>query len=325
MSRADGWRAPRGRLGAELDQQTSAGMQLAGGDPRPVECGAVEGDRLHVLRSAVRVGLDEADRVDHEGAAPDPDTGARERRRIHEHQVLARHGEQTQRRPHVPRTQTAGIVVAGQTPAARRELVLDDGVHDLGGAVRATDVVIGPRHFHVGLVVQTLEAVEGVTRSDRVRVGGDAELLHRRLAEPEEAIEQPAERRLSAGQVDAGRHVVGEAERVVPAAPLVERGVDEQSGVRIERIDPLGRHRVELAGEVVVADVPRHLSGAVVAEGEVEGVGDRMGDATLQELLAVVASQVVVHVHQRPVPVDLCHTERHEVGEERVRQGAALP
>ena len=42
----------------------------------------------------------------------------------------------------------------------------------------------------------------------------------------------------------------------------------------------------------------------MVAEGQVERVGDRVGKPVLQEVLAVAAAQVGLHVAQRPVPVD---------------------
>ncbi len=203
--------------------------------------------------------------------------------------------------------------------------MLDDGVDDLGRAIGPTDVVVRPGRLHVRLVVQAFESVEGVAGGDRLGVRSDSELFHRWCADTEETVEQHAERLLAAGQCDPRSHVVGESERVVPASALVEGRIDQEPCVRVERHDPLGRHRVQLAGEVVVADVAGDLGGAVVAEGEVERVGDRVGDASFEELLAVVASQVVVHVHQRPVPVDVGDAERSEVGEERVGQCTALP
>ena len=109
---------------------------------------------------------------------------------------------------------------------------------------------------------------------------------------------------LAAGQLDPGRHVVQHPERVVPPAALVEGGVDEQPGRRVERVDPAAGQLLALLGQGDVADVPGDLGGAVVAEREVEGVGDRVRDAAQQELLAVGPPQVGVHVHQRPVPVD---------------------
>ena len=70
--------------------------------------------------------------------------------------------------------------------------------------------------------------------------------------------------------------------------------------------------------------MPGDQRGAVVAEGQVEGVGDRVGDAAEQVLLAVRAAQIRVHVTQRPVPVDAGGAELAEVGQERLGQRAAL-
>ncbi len=90
--------------------------------------------------------------------------GARERRRVHQEQVLPGNGEQAERRPHVPGAEPARVVVAGQPAAAGSELVVDHGVHDLGGAVGPTGVVVRPRRLHVWFVVQPFEPVERVTR-----------------------------------------------------------------------------------------------------------------------------------------------------------------
>ena len=99
-------------------------------------------------------------------------------------------------------------------------------------------------------------------------------------------------------------HVVQEPEGVVPAATLVEGRIDEQPGLRVERVAPPAGERVELIGEGVVVDMAGDLRGAVMSDGEVEGVRDRVGDAVLEVLLAVEPAQVGVHVQQCPLPVD---------------------
>ena len=285
----------------------------------------VEANRLDVLHRPVGLGFDEARRLDHERAAGHRDPGMRERRGVDEHQLLAGHREQAERRPDVPGTQPARVVVARQSAPTGRELVVDSSVHDLGGPIRAADVVVRPWRFHVRFVVEALEAVQLVALRDVGSVGRHAELLDRLRPESEEPVEQLDEARLAARQFDPLRHVVGEAERVVPLPALVERGVDEESGLGIEGVDPPGRQRVELIGERSVADVAGDLCRAVVGEREVERVRDRMGNASFEELLAVVAPQIGVHVHERPVPVDALEIECADVGEERVRKRAALP
>ena len=81
----------------------------------------------------------------------------------------------------------------------------------------------------------------------------------------------------------------------------------------------------ELVHQGAIADALRDLRGAPVPVGEVERVADRVRDAAQQEVLAVRAAQVGVHVHERPLPVDPGQAELAEVGEERLRERAALP
>ena len=115
-----------------------------------------------------------------------------------------------------------------------------------------------------------------------------------------------------------------ESERIVPPTTLVERRVDQEAGVGVERPHPTTREHVELVGERIVADVPSDPRRAVIAERDVERVCDRMREPALEELLAVVAAQVVVHVHERPVPVDAGQAEFADVGQEGVGECAAL-
>src|SRR5215212_6844306 len=57
---------------------------------------------------------------------------------------------------------------------------------------------------------------------------------------------------------------------------------------------------------------------------EVQRVGDGMYYASAKELLPVLASQVSIHVTQRPVPVDVRDVQLAEVSQKGVCEGASL-
>ena len=174
--------------------------------------------------------------------------GPRERRGVQQVDALAGHREDAERGPDVPRAQPAGVVVAGQSAPAEPEHVVHAGVHDLGGPVRPAGVVVGPGRLHVRLVVQALEAVERVAGAHLLEARPLADLLDRVGAVAEERVEQLDEGLVAAGQLDPGLHVVHHPERVVPLAALVVLRVDQQPGVGVERVAPLGGQAVELLG-----------------------------------------------------------------------------
>ncbi len=194
---------------------------------------------------------------------------------------------------------------------------------DQSRPVGATDVVIRPRGFDVGLVVEPFEPVERVPRLERLAERRKPKLFHRSGTEAEEPVEESEERRFASGDFDTAGHVVQQAERVVPPPALVEGRVDQQAGVAIEGVLPPRRKCVELACQFVVVDGPGHLGGAVVAVGEVECVTDRVGDSLGQEVLAVTPTQIGGEVDERPFPVEI-DSGRQGVGEEGVGQRTRL-
>ena len=107
-------------------------------------------------------------------------------------------------------------------------------------------------------------------------------------------------------------------------AALVEGRVAQQAGLGVVGVRPALGEPCELLDERVVADDVRDLRGAPVGERDVERVADRVRLPAQQEVLAVGAPQVVVHVDERPLPVDPGDAALAEVGEEGVRQRAAL-
>ena len=116
-----------------------------------------------------------------------------------------------------------------------------------------------------------------------------------------------------------------EAERVVPRRALVEGRVAQQPRGGVDSVAPALGQRSEFLDECGVAETVRDARGAPVAEREVERVAHGVDDAALQEVLPVGAAQVVVHVHERPVPVDAGQAQLAEIGEEGVSERAALP
>ena len=257
--------APTARLRAERDLELTATMEIASGQPRLLQRPAVEPDRLDVLRGTVGLRLDEARRVDRQLPTVEVQPGVGERRGVDQVEALPGDREQPEAGPDVPGAQPAGVVVAGQPAATETELVVHRGVHHLGGAVRPTEVVVGPGDLHVRLVVQTLEPVERVAGGQLLDAGPLADLLHRVGAVAEELVQQGQEPLVAAGQLDPRLHVVLDAERVVPPTALVVGRVDQQPGLGVEGVHPPGGQRLELvrpAGRRRGAGRPARCSGS---------------------------------------------------------------
>ena len=271
-------------------------------------------------RLAVPGGLDD------ELAAVDPQRGAGEGRRVDQEQALPGDREQPERGPDVPGAEAARVVVARQAARAGAELPGQRGVHDLGGAVRAAGVVVGPRRLHVRLVVQPLEPVERVA-GGHLRGDGRPPGLGDRRPRRSRRSGRACRRTASSPPASAirARHVVQQPERVVPLAALVELESRSRPVAGSKALTHAGCAPSSSSASRLSPSAPGHLGRAVVAVGEVEGVRDRVDDAVLEEVLAVDAAQVVVHVHERPAPVQAGEPERVRVGQRGVGQRAGLP
>ena len=273
-----------------------AGRAQVGG----LEGTAVQGHRLDILRWRIvleAVGadrrLDQAAGLHDELGVAHPDRGPLERGRVDQEQVLPGDGEEPERGPDIPGAEPAGVVVARQAARPGAELPGQPGVHDLRGAIGTPGPVIGPGRLQVRLVVQALEPVQRVPGQHLGHRWAPAGLFDRLGAVAEEAVQHAQEGVVTAGQGDPGGHVVQQPERVVPLAALVEGGVAQQPGGRVERVDPAAAALVQVVGQAPVVHRPGHLGGAVVGVGQVEGVRDRVHHAVLEEVLAVHPAQVV--------------------------------
>ena len=198
-------RAPSGDgSGPELQVQPAAAVHVRAAEVGRLQRLAVERGGLHVLRRRGRArcrrrrsGCSRCPLVSTTNSPPPTRSAARAKAgALTRKQALPGDREQPQRRPDVPGAEAAGVVVAGQPARSGAELPGQRGVHDLGRAVGAAGVVVGPRRLHVGLVVQPLEPVQRVPGGHlRPATGARPAGSPGRRAEAEEAVEHGDERR----------------------------------------------------------------------------------------------------------------------------------
>ena len=145
----------------------------------------------------------------------------------------------------------------GSPPGPGAQLPGQGRVDDLRGAVGAPRVVVGPRGLHVGLVVETLEALQRVARapSPRGRDGGRA-ARRARAPKPKKRSSMPTKASSPPARLDPRGHVVQQPERVVPLAALVELRVAQQAGAGLEGVDPAAAERRQLVGEAACRPAP---------------------------------------------------------------------
>src|SRR5829696_9689090 len=197
-------------------------------------------------------------------------------------------------------------------------------MHHFGRTVGPAQVVIAPGSFHVRFVVEALEAIERKAVGQLLNAWSFADLLDRLGTVPEKRVEFLQESVGAARKLDPGIHIGQQAERIVPFAALVVGRIDQQPSLGVEGLPPLLSQTVQLSGQLTVAHAASHDGCAETTEREVQGVGDGMYYASAKELLPVLASQVSIHVTQRPVPVDVRDVQLAEVSQKGVCEGASL-
>ena len=178
--------------------------------------------------------------------------------RTDQHPVLARHGENAQDVPDVKGGQRAGIVVAGDSAAARRKDEFVHGVHDGGDPVHAARRVVRERRLHVGFVVEAFESPAHIHR----------------VLEAEESVQKVVVG-VAADYVHPLLHMTQKTEGIVPVVALVIPVIvlAKKSRRRIEGLGPSFGDLAQFLRVIAQPQRVRHIRDVAARLRDIQPVG----------------------------------------------------